>query len=83
MSDLIDKIYQKVIYYEKDTTEMEQKLETEIQLLLEPYRNQFDEQALENIRGLMYAVELKTEQKAFRLGASSIVKLLLELTEES
>lgn len=83
MGELLTKIYENVVYQEKGTYEMEQRLEKEIQNLIKPYQTQFDEQTLEIIRNLMYAIELKTEHEAFQLGASFSLKLFMELSAEN
>lgn len=82
MNELLKRIYNEVISQEKDTVEMGKRLDAEIKKLLQPYAQQFNEQELEIIRGLLYAVELKTEQEAFQLGMSYGLKLFLELTKE-
>lgn len=83
MNELLKKIYEEVIYYEKDTQKMEQSLELEINTLLKPYVNRFSEEEMETIRSLMYAIQLKAMQEGFQHGVKYTLSTLFALLSDS
>ena len=79
MNELLKKIYENVIAYEDDTLEIGKALDKQVNELLEPYKNQFNEKDMETIRQLMYAILLKAEQEGFQLGVKYSVQMIFKL----
>lgn len=83
MNELLKKIYQEVIYHQKDTQKIEQSLEFEINELLKPLVNTFSREEIEIIRSLMFAIQLKAMQSGFQHGAKYTLSTLFALLSDS
>lgn len=83
MNELLKKIYEEVVYNEKDTQKIEKALETEIHSLLCPYADQFNHEQTETILSLMYAIQLKAMQEGFQHGAKYTLSTLFALLSDS
>lgn len=82
MNELLKKIYEEVIYYEKDMFEAEKQIDTQINQLIEPYTNELTENDMELIKTLMYQTSLIAEQKGFLLGMKYMLKMLIMILSE-
>lgn len=83
MKEIWEKIYEKVIYQNKDVQKAEEGLDMEICKLLMTYESKFNKNELETIRNLMYATETKSMKEGFWLGARYILLLLISMLSES
>ena len=79
MNELIKKIYEQIIYHEKEGIEMDKRVISEIDKLIIPYIGQLKETELEEIKNLMYATALTAEQEGFQLGVKYATKMLILL----
>lgn len=79
MNELLKKIYENVICYEKDALQMGERMDTVVNDLIEPYTEHFKEQDIETVKELMYAICLKSEQEGFQLGIQYTLKMLIQL----
>lgn len=82
MNELLKKIYENVIYNEKDTLKIEKNLEVEIQKLLEPYSKNFNTDELDIIFNLMYAIQLLSMQEGFEQGVRYTLHLMIDLLSD-
>lgn len=82
MKEILEKIYEKVIYQDEDVQKVEKGLDMEISKLLMQYESKFNKNELEIIRDLMYAAESKSMQEGFWLGAKYILSLLFSMLSE-
>lgn len=79
MNELLKKIYESVITYEKDTVEMGSRVEIEINKLIKPYAEQLTDKEMEQLKNLLYQTALTAEQEGFQLGIKYTLKLLFDL----
>ena len=79
MSNLLEKIYKEVIYYEEDAVKMENELAGEIEELLAPFRKKLKKKQMAQIRAVIYEAVFAAEAKAFRLGVRYASGLLGEV----
>lgn len=77
--NLLKKIYESVIYYEKDTVEMGNYVDVEINKLIKPYAEQFTDKELQQIKTLLYQTALTAEQEGFQLGIKYTLKMLFDI----
>lgn len=79
MRELLMKFYQEVIQYENDSIEFGKQLDEEAIQLLETYKEKFNAEELEVIKGLMYQLAYEAERMGYVLGVKSFVQIYLEL----
>lgn len=79
MNELLKKIYESVITYEKDTVEMGSRVDVEINKLIKPYAEQLTDKEMEQLKNLLYQTALTAEQEGFQLGIKYTLKLLFDL----
>lgn len=82
MNELLKKIYESVITYEKDTVEMGSRVEIEINKLIKPYTGQLTDEEIEQIKTLLYQTALTAEQEGFQLGIKYTLKMLFDLLSD-
>lgn len=82
MNELLKKIYESVITYEKDTVEMGSRVEIEINKLIKPYTGQLTDEEIEQIKALLYQTALTAEQEGFQLGIKYTLKMLFDLLSD-
>lgn len=83
MQNLLESIYDNVIYCTGYVQRMEKELEDEIEKILEPCKGNLNKEEEEMIRSMMYAIEMKAMKKGFKQGVRSSVSLLKEILKES
>lgn len=79
MNELLMKFYQEVIQYENDSIEYGKQLDEEAIHLLEAYKEKFDDEEMEIIKGLMYQLAYEAERMGYVLGVKSVVQIHIEL----
>lgn len=82
MNELLKKIYESVITYEKDTVEMGSRVDVEINKLIKPYAEQFTDKEMEQIKTLLYQTALTAEQEGFQLGIKYTLKMLFDILSD-
>ena len=75
MKELIKKIYETIIYYEKDAIKMDARINTEIEKLLASYIKDYPETNMNEIKELLYQATLIAQNEGFHLGMRYILKL--------
>ena len=79
MEELLSKIYERIVFYEKDCislgTEFDRKLATKLAAL----KGSISDDEMEKLRELLYWVALLEEKDGFRLGVRFTLKLLAEI----
>lgn len=80
MEDLLVKIYQLIICNESDSTQLAEKYDEKIESVLEPLKENMNEDDAEKLREIIYEVAYITEQGGFMLGARFMAKLISEIT---
>mgnify|MGYP006968292004 CR=1 FL=1 len=68
MSRLFEKIYNEVLYYEKDVTAMNKAMERKNQELSLKYKNRLDEKEREELVGILDEIALSAGKEGFYMG---------------
>ncbi|MBR6770053.1 MAG: hypothetical protein IKM28_02205 [Lachnospiraceae bacterium] len=76
MDNLLDDIYEKVLCYEKEMQKAEKRLELEVEKLLYPYKDIWNEDDIGTIRELIYAFQVKAIKEGIRQGMKLGIDLL-------
>lgn len=79
MSELLRKIYDDVLVYERDVIKTNKKVDQEVTQLVEPYRKQLTDEELEKLNDLLSVAVLSAEQAGFENGVRFAVKMLHSL----
>lgn len=82
MSELLLKIYERVISSEEATFKMELRVNDWVEKLTKDYKKQLREEEMEKLRDLMYSIALKAEQEGFQLGIQFTLQLIKELNTD-
>lgn len=79
MNNLLMKFYQEVIQYENDSIELGRQLDEEANQLLMSCKENFSDEEIDIIKGLMYQLAYEAEKMGYVLGVKSVVQIHLEL----
>lgn len=79
MNNILRKIYQNILAYEKDVHKTEDRITEEIEKIIEPLKEKLNATELEELKNLMYQTSLTAEQEGFQLGMRYLLKLFLTL----
>lgn len=79
MSDLWVEIYCHLMESDKDAIKMQNKVNTEMEKMLIPYKGNFSEEEKEKMYTFLYDVIYVAEREATLYGIKLMMKLLLEL----
>ena len=55
------------------------ELDKEVNRLVQPYQNLYNEQELEELKSKLYSISIQSERAGFILGVKWMMKLLLEI----
>ena len=77
MCNLLEQIYEKVIYSGQEHQQAARRLEEEINKLTVLYKNTQNIEP-EELQNLMYSVSYAAQQEGFKLGAKAVISLLTE-----
>lgn len=80
--DLLRKIYDTVICYERDTIEMCKRVDEEILDLIEPYKGELSDDDFDRIKDLMGCISVTAEREGFLLGVKYTLKTLYALMND-
>ncbi len=83
MSNLIKQIFESVILQESDTHKMGSRMDSWIAEHTAPLSNQLDAELMEEVKNLLYATALRSEEEGFQLGIKTLIKLILEMMADS
>ncbi len=75
MRDLFKKIYENIIYYEKDTISMNKDLNKKIENYIQPYTNKLTKSELEDLKSILYKTSLDSQEDGFYLGVKYSIKI--------
>ncbi len=81
MEDLLSKIYDKIVFYEKGGMKCGEKFDTVVNEVLEPLKENKTEEEIENIRELIYQASYSAEKYGFYVGVRFIVRFFVEIWE--
>lgn len=81
MEKLLSKIYDMVVFNEKDSIRYGAEFDAYVNELLESMKNNMSESELEEIKEVVYAAAFSAEKYGFKLGARFLVRLLMEVFE--
>lgn len=79
MKNILNKIYQDVLVYEKDIVKGNRQVDDLLKQLIEPYNEQLTDTELETLNELLSAVALTAEQAGFENGVKFVIKMLYSL----
>ena len=79
MNALLKKIYDTIVCYEDETINLGKELDKEVNRLVQPYQNLYNEQELEELKAKLYSISIQSERAGFILGVKWMMKLLLEI----
>ena len=79
MNALLKKIYDTIVCYEDETINLGKELDKEVNRLVQPYQNLYNEQEMEELKSKLYSISIQSERAGFILGVKWMMKLLLEI----
>lgn len=79
MNDLLTKIYDNVLVYERDVVKNNLQVDEEIDQLVEPYKKQLSNEETEKLNDLLSMAVLTAKQAGFENGVRFAVKFLYSL----
>ena len=81
MEDLLSKIYDKVVFNERDSIKLGCEYDCIVQELVEPLKATKSESDIEEIKELIYAASYDAEKYGFMLGVRFMAKFAAEAME--
>ena len=84
MEELLSKIYERIVFYEKDCISLGTEFDRKLAKKLAALKGSISDDEMEKLRELIYWVALLEEKDGFRLGVRFTLKSLAEIlyTEE-
>ena len=82
MNELLKKVFETVIIYEKDTVKMGGRVYAEINQLVQSSKDQFADSDMEKIKSLLYQTALTAEEEGFQLGLKYALKIMMDLLSD-
>ena len=79
MEELLSKIYDRIVIYEKDCISLGTEFDQKVAEKLEPMKESISEDELEKLKELIYWAAFLEEKDGFRLGVRFTLKLLMEI----
>lgn len=81
MEDLLSKIYDKIVFYEKDGMKCGKEFDTVVSEILKPLKESRTEEEIEEIRELVYQAAYSAEKYGFYVGVRFVVRFFAEIWE--
>ena len=78
MEQLLEEIYEKVVYASDLYNELNQKFDEEVETLIQPLKDQMSVEELDELRSLIYSASYVAEKNGFMMGVHVAVKFLTE-----
>ena len=75
MNALLKKIYDTIVCYEDETINLGKELDKEVNRLVQPYQNLYNEQEMEELKSKLYSISIQSERAGFILGVKWIMKM--------
>lgn len=82
MNELLRKIFDTIICYERQSVEAGQNIEKEIEILIQPYQGRLTDDTQEELKNLLYGISSAAEREGFLLGIKYILKTLVALLSD-
>lgn len=82
MEELLKKIYENIIYYEKDVVKMDKHINAEIDKLIESYRKELSKADIQTVKEVIHQATFSAQREGFRLGMRYMLKLWICLLLE-
>lgn len=82
MNDLLKKIYNDVLVYERDVIKTNRQADEEINQFAEQYKKRLSDEELDKLNDLLSMAVLTAEQAGFENGVRFAVKLLYSLLND-
>ncbi len=80
MDEMLNKIYRKIVIYERETVQANRMMDDEVCVILDEYKLQLQDVDQETLKELAYSVLPIAEQTGFRLGVRFALKFLSYLS---
>ena len=78
MEQLLEEIYEKVVYASDEYNQLNQKFDEEVETLIQPLKDQISAEELDELRGLIYSASFVAEKNGFKMGVHVAVKFFTE-----
>jgi len=82
MEKLMDKIFDKVVCVEPDYKIFGKSFDKQLDLLLEPYKQDLSVQNEDKLRALIYSAAYYAQKDGFNMGVRASMKLMMEALGE-
>ena len=79
MEELLSKIYERIVFYEKDCISLGTEFDRKLAKKLASMEGSISDDEMEKLRELLYWVALLEEKDGFRLGVRFTLKLVAEI----
>lgn len=79
MKELLKKIYDTVLVYDKDIVKNSKVVDEEIEMLMKPYKDKLSEAELDELYDLLCTISLTAKQAGFEMGMKFTIKTLVSL----
>jgi len=79
MKNLMERIFDEILYYEEDCSKTTQKIEKHIDELTAPYKDNLSQQDTEKLKDLLYSASKAAQQEGFILGMKYLAKFIIGL----
>ena len=79
MEELLSKIYERIVFYEKDCISLGTEFDRKLAKKLAALKGSISDDEMEKLRELLYWVALLEEKDGFRLAVRFTLKLLAEI----
>lgn len=83
MNNLLEKIYENVVRFEKEAINMEQRVSEKVIQLSKPYEENLTLEELEELQDLMFEACLFAEHEGFKVGIMCLAKIFTECISET
>lgn len=83
MENLIDKIYDKVIFQEKEYTDLGKKFDEEVEKMVAPLYEIFERSEVEKLRVTIYDIAYLSQKDGFKLGVGMAMQFVQEAKDFS
>ena len=79
MNETLQKIYDNIVCYEKETVEAGWRIDDEIKNLTQPHEKELDAEELDELKSIISQTALVAEREGFEIGVRFAIKLLTAL----
>lgn len=79
MNEILQKIYDNIVCYEREAVEAGWRIDGEIKNLIHPYEEKMDAEELDELKSIMSQMALTAEHEGFQIGVAFAIRLLAAL----